>query len=323
MLELNPTKIPAVNLDFVSIQCDVNGTVTVGDSKKQGKKVKGYELIEEVASIILDKWDETCKEDISYADYIQKIRFPENQEKQDKKIGKFIHFLKKKGHFSYPKALEMYQSLAERYLDPKTEQVKFDLFPSILRFITQVSRTCSYTLTLRSFGIDGPAIVKEFSKTGIEIKHRAVFVQEGLTLDGEKTVTAKTEIFKKMKEAHIQGKDLYKNWDDHQREAAAGKLVYCVKDGHWEGKNVVSIFLDDNLSKRPKGQEKQEIPADPHEKDNIAFPVDIYDRPTSWDSRGVIGIRVNTIKAALQDDYIIKKVNKELIKRGFSPLKVT
>ena len=54
----------------------------------------------------------------------------------------------------------------------------------------------------------------------------------------------------------------------------------------------------------------------------MPFPVDVYDHPTSWDSKGIIGIRVNAIKAALQEDYIVKKVNKELIKRGFQPLMV-
>lgn len=91
--------------------------------------------------------------------------------------------------------------------------------------------------------------------------------------------------------------------------------MYCVQDGIFQGKTVLTIALDDNLDIDTHNDE----PANPNAR-NIAFPLDIYGRATSWQSQGIIGIKVDTIRAALEENYLVDELNKELEKRGYDAL---
>lgn len=306
--------------DHAFFQFDVNGTITLGDKTKNMNTI-----VSEVAGVILGKWDEDHPAMI-YKEYVQKILFPGNKydkeikKAQEEKIGRFIDDLKKANHPLHDKAFALYEALAKDYLDPETNQVKFTVFPSIIKLIKKVEQICSYSITLRTFGNDGLVVAEEFSRHGIPFSRCATMIRGGMQLEGEAVIKTGPELLKTLQQAHTVGQDQVDVWFKGNRTAATGKVIPCVEDGNFEGKTVVTLFMDDNLTKRPKSTDGKASWADPDEH-NIAFPQDIYGRQTSWKaSRGFIGVRIDPVKAALDEDYVIKKVNKKLVKRGFSPL---
>ncbi len=309
-----------VKLDYVFFQMDGNGTTVIGDTTKEMNT-----LISEVAGVIKGIWDEHHPE-MTYKDYIQKVVHPGNKHDkevkvlQEKKIGSFLEYLGENNHPLHVKAFKLYQDLAKDYLDAETQSVKFTVFPSIMSLIHKVKSVCPFSLTLRTFGKDGPVIAKEFQKCGLEMKRHANMIDGGIQLGGEEKVVTGPEMLKVLQEDHTIGQDQVQHWFANGRTAGSGKIIPCVEDAQFENRNVVTIFLDDNVNIPPRTSENELPIADPAEP-NIAFPQDIYGRPTSWHSRGIIGIKINPVKAALQEDYVVKKVNKELAKRGFMELK--
>jgi len=309
--------------DFVFLNWDLNGTVTLGDTTKNIN-----EIVAEVAGEIKAKWDPDLSE-MSFKDYIQKHAVTGDKydhgikEKQEAEIGNLLGRLKDLAKLSeenlklYQKASELYEKLAKRYLNPEKQRATLAPYPSVKVLIDKMQAMCLTTVTLRTFGGDGPLVAEEFSKSGIPMTRKATFTEDGMQIEGEDFVRKGTDLLRSLQEMNTIGRDQFQRWKDNDRKAGSGKRIYCVKDAKFEGKTVLSIFFDDNLKKRKKDSEIK--PADPQEQ-NIAFPVDIAGKETSWDDRGVIGIRVNPIKAALQDDYFVIKVNKQLIKRGFAPL---
>ncbi len=320
------SKMQPLRPDYLSLQFDVNGTIVFGDTTK-----KVNALIFAIARFTNYKWDINHPE-MSYVDYVQKVLIPGDKcdeavkKKQEQQIAGFLETLKQQNHPLCQQTSHLYETLAKQYLDKKTQNASFTLFPSVMKLIQKATQICpATTCTLRTFGFDGPQIAHEWNKLNaqgafgektLEITHRAYFANDALHIEGDKRIRKGHKLFKTLHKAHTLCQDDFETWHTNKRKAAAGKRLYCVHDGNFEGKKALTIFFDDNLNKRPKGRDRTQ-PADPDEQ-NIAFPVDIYARPVSWDSAGVIGIRVNPIKAALDEDYLINKVNKQLIKRGFA-----
>lgn len=298
-------------IDHIFLQIDGNGTVVIGDSTK-----KVNTLLSEVAGAIFAKWDEANPE-MSYKDYIQKVLYPGNKydhaikKLQEEKLGRLLEELQEQNHPCYPEAAALYGKLAESYLDEATGSVKFTIFPSMLKLFKKVNEACRCSLALRTFGPDGPVIAEEFRKNGIAMQREATMINEGMKLNGSQEVVTGDALLQTFEQEHIACRDIVDEWFSHNREAAHGKVIPCLKDGNWNGKRVLTIFLDDNLNKQSS--------ADPKEK-NIAWPRDIRGRPASWDDQGIIGIRINSVKAATDEDYMIKKINKQLLKRGINPL---
>lgn len=304
--------------DHVFFQFDVNGTITLGDSTKNMNTI-----VSEVAGVIIGKWSDNHPE-MTYKEYVQKILYPGNKydkeikKLQEEKIGNFIDDLKETGHPLHDNAFQLYKGLADQYLDPVTSQVKFTVFPSIIKLIRKVELLCPYSITLRTFGDDGAVVAREFGKEGITLSRHAKMIRGDMQLEGEQEIKTGPELLKALQKAHIVGRDQVEDWFAGNKTAASGKVIPCVEDARFEGKTVVTLFLDDNLTKRPKSTDTDW--ADPKEP-NIAFPKDIHGRNISWNqSKGFIGLRIDPVKAALDEDYVIRKVNKQFVKRGFAPL---
>ncbi len=322
--------VNGIRPDFISIQCDVNGTLVLADTTKGINT-----LISEVAGQAIYKWDKDHPA-MSYKEYIQTVVFkgdkydPTLKKQQEEKLSHFLEFLTEENHALKESVLHLYHKLAITYLDPKTNRVNFTLFPALVELVKKINLVCASTFTIRTFGHDGVAIKNEFNavaqqgafgKKSFELHQQGKFKELGLQMEGETEIRTGEKLFRTLQETNILGQDDVQNWFNHKREAAAGKLVYCAEDGKFEGRNVLTIFLDDNLSLPKEEKTNEHNPANPHEQ-NIAFPVDIYGRPTSWKSRGVIGVRVEPTKAAVNKNYLIEIINQELIKRGYAPLAV-
>lgn len=318
--------------DLISLQVDVNGTMTFFDGTKSCNPV-----ISEVAAQIKAVWKERLSI-MSYKDFIQKYEIPGNKydkeirEKQEAKIDQFLHFLKETNHPLKEEALQLYQKLSLQYIDPQTGKVPLVIFPSIQKLIKKINEYCLCIFTCRTFGPDGEVLKKEcdalskdennFGKNRLYINRQATFNKDGMKVEGQNKILTGEQLFETLLEEHTIGLDDFTDWRSKEgnRQAMYGKKIYCVKDGKFNGKTVLTIFLDDNLNKSKKS-EKGKV-ANPHEQ-NIAFPVDIYNREISWDDKGIIGIKINTLKAAMDVDYPIKKINKQLIERGFIPLSLS
>lgn len=321
--------------DQITVQSDVNCTLTFGDSTKAINPI-----ISEIAGLVIFKWDQDLPE-MSYKNWIQKVCFPgdkyhpEIKQKQEEAIGKFFEIFQDKiaslktatSHISegeqiytdavalYAKYWDLYQQLALKYEDPVTKKVLFTIFPSFIRLINQLKKNCDCTVSARTFGTDGPAVSREYSKEGFSFHHDVEFLKDGMRIKGQQDILSGEKLFETLLKTNVLGQDQFKDWSERGYRAIDGKKMYCVKDGIFQGKTVLTIALDDNLETVTHSDE----PADSNAR-NIAFPIDIYGRATSWQSRGIIGIRVDTIRAALEENYLIDQLNNELQKRGYDPL---
>lgn len=215
----------------------------------------------------------------------------------------------------YAKYWHLYQELAQKYEDPVTNQVRFTLFPSFIRLIHQLKKVCSCSVSARTFGPDGPDVSRECTKEGLPFDCEVDFLKEGIQIKGQQDILNGEKLFETLLKTNILGQDQFREWSEHGYKAIDGKKMYCVRDGVFQSKTVLTIALDDNLDIDTHNDE----PADPNTR-NIAFPMDIYGRATSWQSKGIIGIKVDTIRAALEENYLVDKLNHELQKRGYDAL---
>lgn len=322
-------KIP----DHFLVHSDLNGTLTFGDSTKSINAI-----ISEIAGHVIMQWDEESPE-MSYKDWVQKVRFkgdkydPNIKQKQEEAIEGLFDALKskisdletrsdesstKKSCYENAVAIdqkyrEVYEKLAQLYEDPITKKVQFKVFPSFIRLIKELKEIASCTISTRTFGSDSAAIADYFRGEGILFDHKADFLKEGVRIEGKPEVLHGEALFNTLIKTNILGQDQFKDWSNGGYKAIDGKKMYCVADGVFQGKTVLSIALDDNLNL------DNHTSVDPNAK-NIAFPKDIYNKSVSWDSSGIIGLKVNTVEAAIDDAYLVREVNKELMKRGYAKI---
>jgi hypothetical protein len=301
-------------LDYVSVQSDVNCTLTFADSTKTINPI-----ISEIAGIAIFKWERELPA-MSYKDWVQKVLFPGNKydpkikEKQEDMLERFFNVFKEKAVTAnemteYDKYWSLYQNLAGKYEDPDTKKVRFSVFPSFIRMLDSLKKVCSCTLTTRTFGPDGPAIREEFEKKEFLFSCSADFHREGMHISELQDTLSGDVLYETLLKVNILGQDQFKEWAESGYQAIHGKKMYCVADGIFQERNVLTIALDDNLDDS----------SDPHAR-NIAAPVDIYGRTATWQSPGIIGIKVDTIRAALEDNYFVDELNEELLKRGYEAL---
>lgn len=194
--------------DHVTVQSDVNYTLTFGDSTKTINPI-----ISEIAGLVIFKWDQHLPA-MSYKNWIQKVRFPgdkyhpEIKQKQEDAIGKFfeifqesINSLKlaasndseaeqnyKNAAALYAKYWNLYQQLAQKYEDPKTKKVLFTVFPSFIRMMNQLKKVCSCTISARTFGPDGPAVSSECLKEGFPFYSDVDFLKDGMRVKGQQDI---------------------------------------------------------------------------------------------------------------------------------------
>lgn len=306
-----------------SVVADINNTVTLGDSTK-GKK--NNPLMSQVAETITAIWAEGLAE-MSYKDYIQKIKLPGNKydkgikEQQEEKIANFLNDLDRTQHPAiYEKAVKVYQDLEKQYWDHESKSIKFDMFPSFFHLIDTIKSIGQCSVTFQTFGPDGDKIAEELKKRGWKEPRRATMVSEGaLQFEGESEVIKGPEMLRRLQMETTIVQVLFKTWEANHFEAAFGKIVPCAVDGEFDGRQFITLFLDDNLNKKVVKENKSAADkmesADPKAK-NIAYPQDIYGRPTHWNAKGIVGLKVNTVKAALNPEYLVKKVEKHLLNRG-------
>lgn len=338
--------------DFL-IVADINKTVTLRDSiKDEDNDVFSSQLTE----YFKDFWDQSqkkCsyKEHVQQFLFPGDKRDPEIKKLQDVKINTFLKYLSDSQSPLYPKAKKLYDALKERYWDQKNQSVKSDVFPSFFNLVAAVNLIGRCSVMLPTFGQDGKKIAAELKKSKLievkfgEINFAKMVEGGGLQFESKSEVKGDKLKFESKSEVEdggplfeskiVTGKELLKRlrgkitivevpfllWIKNKKAAGFSKIVPCVMDAQYKGRPFFTMFFDDNFEKIKKTDGKGKIlgakiiPAEAREK-NIAFPKDIYGRPTSWDSPGVFAIAVKTVNAALRPNYFIDKACNELEKRG-------
>jgi len=308
---------PGERLDFIALEIDGNGVSALGDSNQGDDPVMSY-----VTEVIKAKW-EPGLEKMTYKEYVQTVKVPGDKRNEDIKgqqkalIGNFLQFLQESEHPQYQKAKKLYEDTVTKYVNPQTGKIEFKILPSVIALTERIKKACHHCITLRTIGKDREKIETAYNKVGIQFPRKAqMHPTEGMRFEIGPDVFSEAITGEKLLEArkegeYILGQDNFKVWNENGERAGWSKMIPCSADAQFKGLKIVSIFADDNFR---KGNVEN-----PNEK-NIGFPKDVYDRPTSWESRGVIGIHVNPLKAALNEQYLIRKVNKELQKRCFRPI---
>lgn len=240
----------------------------------------------------------------------------QNHKYKEKMI--FKAFLNNLGYPLYKKTMYYYNELVANYVDPKTQKIKFKIFPAVIELVKELRKMAAITFTTRTFGKDGPVIGKGLTEVGIPMTQSANMTPNGMILKGTQTEITGEAFLETIEQANTIGQDDFDWWSKKNKEqAACSKIVLCVKDALFKGRIRVAVFFDDNLKTNNNPY------PDPTER-NIGFPKDIYGRnPVSWNNDpGIIGIKVNPAKAAIDKFYYIKKLNRELIKRGINPIQI-
>lgn len=280
-----------------------------------------YETMQEVEAQIEWELRVLCeKEDPFYEEAEIKM-----QNKKYKEQRTFQAFLNNLGDPNYKKTMDYYNRLVRNYIDPKTGKIIYKIFPSVVELYKRLNKVCKTSFTLRTLGKDADTIAKAFRVAGIPMNKHADMTPEGMIMSVEKGKMTPfgavywkeieeikgPRIFDMKSLSNIIGQDNFALWSkQNQEKAGFGKNIHHAVDGLYNGKIRVVIFFDDNH--KPTNN--------PEDKKVIAFPRDIYGRPTSWDARGVMGIKVNTAKVALDKEYLVRKVNKEFKKRGLKQI---
>ncbi|MBA3816759.1 MAG: hypothetical protein H0X29_09645 [Parachlamydiaceae bacterium] len=316
---------------------DINNTMTFTDSTK-GKKSNPF--ISQLAERFKAVWKENTEE-MSYKDFVQKIEFkdqdkynPQIKEAQEGKINNFLNYLKEIKHPLYEKTLTVYSELEEKYGDKGENDTGIKIFPSFYYFVSLIRKVATCSVVLMTFGNDGKKVGDALSKNGWEnISYAKMQPGGGLKFEGEEAILQGAELLNRLKKTTAIVQVSFEHWKENACQASSGKIVPCVADGVFgENEKVVSVFFDDNLDKKiikASTIKKEDLieekspdllnVANPKVK-NIAFPKDINNKMINWNAPGIIGISVDTIKAALDPNYFIGKARKPLNKRGITIL---
>ncbi|CCB85225.1 putative uncharacterized protein [Parachlamydia acanthamoebae UV-7] len=278
---------------------DINETLIASD-QAAGKSAKDT-INRALAQKYKEKWSESIAEPISYQEYVYRYLLPgdkNNSQLKEKRLQKLFHFTDFIQASAYPiknQVLAEYHHCLNKFVSGEPIQI----FPSFFKMIRHLqNQRVSFTLQIRTFGKELPQIVQAINtQLGCEfIKYNARFENRHLFIENRpKPVISLPEIYQFFKICNVGVQDSWKEWSEHQKYAAYGKLFPIdLEDPH-----TIAIFFDDNIR--------------PQEPKNIVNAIDIRSG-CSVSARDLIEthnlVIVDMLQAIEDEDYFIKHVQQ-------------
>ncbi len=283
------------------IHFDINGTLTLKDSTKtakDGKKVSNeYMILSALAESTAAIWDPNYP-NMPFKDYVYTVLAPgdkndvEIKEKRQSIISNFIPWLQKNNHPAFFKVQYEYEKLI------RTFPFELDIFNSFYTLIQRLNELkIPHTIILRTFGSDLESTIKEIENNeripGIRFARIIHLKNAPLT---EQKVHDLFMNFLTLSN-FIAVQDDWHKWSKDGEMGRSGKPFIYDSTGTFI-KKTLSLFFDDKIT----GEEKDII--NPLDISGSCAPTQIL--------KGRMLFPVNTTKAALDEEYYIRKVLKGL-----------
>ncbi|WP_032112730.1 hypothetical protein [Candidatus Paracaedibacter symbiosus] len=227
-------------MDNLVLFFDINGTILALDTAQE-KNIE-VTLLQELAKRYTARWHESVPEPITYAKFVRRYLL-QGDEKVDlilkrqrqQKYGDFLVYL----HQNHP---DIYQKVHTDFDQLRNTLLKSSghLFPSFVKLLTELQiQQIPFTLVLRSFGEDIPAVQKELAIHRIMIKDLGHFRQGVLCLPGRQLSQPGEILQALIPGRHQAWQDDWSYWHAHQHEGEFGKPFYLSPH------QPLSLFFDD------------------------------------------------------------------------------
>lgn len=284
---------------------DVNRTLIMVDPV--GGKSTSDCIMNTLADIYTDKWDDRVLEPICYSDYIRKYVLP-GSEAQDpslkrlrsQKIAQFLNFLIETNHHLAKNVKGDFVRVLEKL--EKQSTLVLTSFYRLLGYLEE--NEYQYSIVLRTFGSDLKEVMDDIEGQ----MHSDFFSAQGVFKEGKYHLDTSSDLaamgvaafydFLK-NNPHVAVQDDWAPWNRSGKMQAFGKLFPI----DLEDRSVVSIFFDDNVVIERNGFE------------NIVNPVNVQTMQMMDVYELIQNHRifvVDTMEAIEDDGYYIRLVQQAL-----------
>jgi len=283
-------------MDHLVLFFDINGTIVALDTAQE--KTIEVTLLQELAKRYTARWHESVPEPITYARFVrrhllkgdEKLDLALKRQRQQKYAG-FLIYLEQ----NHP---EIHEKVQADFIMLRDTLLKGNghLFPSFLKLLAELkAEQIPFTLVLRSFGDDIPAVKRELEAHNFFISDVGHFEGSVLHLHGRQLLEAREIARALLPGRHQAWKDDWKYWHTHKHAGTFGKPFYLSE------RQPLSLFFDDKAI----------------EKDIIhiqRFDGQVMSKEEAL-SEGYL-IAVDTLQAIRESDYFCEPVFKMLKKKG-------
>lgn len=227
-------------MDHLVLFFDINGTIVALDSAQE--KTIEVTLLQELAKRYSARWHESVPEPITYAKFVRRYLL-QGEEKTDlclkrqrqKKYADFLSYLDQNHKNIYEKVYNDFVNLRTILLKNKGH-----LFASFIKLLSELRiHHIPFTLVLRSFGNDIPAVQRELADHLIAIKEIGCFKGPTLHVQKQKLRNPRDIIQLLQPGHHHAWKDDWDYWHTYHHEGLYGKPFYLSE------KQPLSLFFDD------------------------------------------------------------------------------
>ena len=286
----------------ILLHFDINKTLIASDGANNKSTIAV--LNELLAEKYTFEWDETLKNPISFDAYVRQVLVPGSHDDLELRIQRreyldhFIEFLRECNHPLYEEVLMNFNA-AIFALNMSQGRV----FPSFYRLIDELDRQgISHSIILRSFGKELFAVGNEIEKfCKKSFIHRSKFQKEIFYLTEDHWIEDLDEVYSLMRHSgHMAIQDDWNHWSTHGLIGRYGKPFYIDP----EDSETISFFFDDHIRLD-----------DPATAINIIAPINIKTKelvPIQELVESGQVVRVDTLKAILDDDYYLNIVMRKL-----------
>lgn len=281
---------------------DINQTLLLGDIV-QGKSAQDA-VNDALTDLFFYQWDPNLPE-MSYNEYVKEHlcpntkKDPEIKKQQIQIISNFVKFLETSNHPLYPQVKEKYDHAIAALM--KQDGMLFNSFYKMVDQLNQ--RNVPYTLIFRTFGGDGPEVVKELNRNLGE--NFVVYKEEIAKLNCE-SPEAFYEYCKTVKERegrHIVIRDNWYVWNANGQAAAYGKPFPM----DFRDRKYLPLFFDDNAYVTPGKAERNAVAPYDLENGKPIDPKDAIDKKRLF--------VVDPLDALHDPDYFVKHIDDALAYR--------
>lgn len=281
---------------------DINKTLIASD--KAGNKSVNDVVNELLAEKYEACWDESLENPITFDAYVNKILVPGPKDDEELRSQRkfyhqhFIEYLQAHNHSLYKTVLQDYENVLTTL--STSNGTIFNSFYSLLNHLDQ--NEIFYSVVLRSFGEEVFEVKDEINTLYKTIFNQTGQFREGsLILEENKLIEGSNAIYTQLRRIeHTAIHDDWNYWNKNKMSTKKGKPFY-IDHGDNE---TLSIFFDDNIKENDSNS-------------NIIAPlnaatgelISIEELVESGQA-----VRVDTLKAILNDNYYINHVEEAIQK---------
>ena len=289
--------LPVEAKPHLILHFDMNKTLIASD--REGHKTASDVVCIEIAERVVDLWDDSLSEPISYADYVKYYLIPnpghslEIKAKQTAQMAKVLSVLEERNHPSFSRMEKMYNRVMGTL-----ESHKSQVFQSFYRLIEFLQKEqVPFTLVIRTFGSEGAEIAEEINDHFGED-----FLTDFRTIRRGAIEGTDSDLYDLISHSdhHLVIRDDWSWWSEHGLNWQYGKPfpVDLNDPGH------ISLFFDDNAKVDPLSPEE-----------NIVFPYNAATNepisPGDLIDRGQL-LPVEMLDAVCDEEYYIRFVKRAL-----------